>query len=176
MKPAVAAVYLAIGLFLSVPRQALAEDTAPTRQQIESVIESFRTAIIKKDKDAFLKLFLKDDITWTGVTTDASLEMLYANRPKPEMQRPRKFFNGNPGQFIDFIAKNPAKLEETFSNVRIESDGEVAQVWFDYTFMAGNRKENWGKESWQLVRTESGWKIAAVIWSAELNPVPPPKP
>jgi hypothetical protein len=176
MKPAVAAVYLAMSLFAAMPRQAFAEDTARSKQQIESVIETLRTAIIKKDKDAFLKLFLKDDITWAGVTTDASLEMMYANRPKPEMSRPKKFFNSTPRQFIDFVAKDPAKVEETFSNVRIDTDGEVALVWFDYTFMAGAYKENWGKESWQLVRTESGWKIAAVVWSQELNPVPPPKP
>jgi hypothetical protein len=44
-----------------------------------------------------------------------------------------------------------------------------------YTFMEGSYRANWGKESWQLVRTENGWKIASVIWSQELNPTPPPK-
>jgi hypothetical protein len=43
------------------------------------------------------------------------------------------------------------------------------------TFKAGDYKANWGKESWQLVRTEAGWKIAGVTWTQELNPVPPPK-
>ena len=107
---------------------------------------------------------------------EKSVEMLYASRPKPDMPRPKKFFNSSPGDFIGFIAKDPAALEETFSNIRIDTDGDVAQVWFDYTFMAGGYKENWGKESWQLVRTEAGWKIAAVVWSQELNPVRPPKP
>jgi hypothetical protein len=176
MNPAIAAVCLAIGLALSTPGLASAQEPVQSRQQIESVIETFRTAIIKKEKEAFLKLFLKEDITWSGVTTDASIKMMYAKRPRPEMAPPSKVFMSKPREFIDFIVKDPAKLEETFSNVRIESDGEVAQVWFDYTFMAGAYKENWGKESWQLVRTESGWKIAAVVWSQELNPVPPPKP
>src|SRR5438067_3255277 len=146
MKPAVAAVCLAMGLCLSTPGQASAQEPAKGRQQIESVIETFRTAIIRKDKDAFMKLFLKADITWSGVTTDASIKMLYASRPRPEMAPPSKVFMSSPSQFIDFVANAPAPLEETFSNVRIESDGEVAQVWFDYTFMAGAYKQNWGKE------------------------------
>jgi hypothetical protein len=170
-----AAVFLAAGLVAAAPHTARAEDTAASRQQIEAVIETFRSAIVKKDKDAFLKLFQKPEITWTGVLPDKSVEMLYATRPKPELPRPHKSFNSSPAEFIDFIVKSPMALEETFSNVRIDTDGDVAQVWFDYSFMVGDYKQNWGKESWQMVRLESGWKIAAVVWSQELNPTPPPK-
>lgn len=165
---------LASGILLLAPQQALAQES-DSKQQIERVIETFRTAIINKDKDAFLKLFLKEGITWTGVTTDPSIERMYANRPNPAWGRPAKIFNSSPRAFIDFIAAEKAKVEETFANVRVDSDGEVAQVWFDYSFVSDGHKENWGKESWQMVRTESGWKIAAVIWSAEMNPESPPK-
>jgi len=175
MKSAVSAIALAAGLVLAAPQQARAEDPAHSRQQIQQVIETFRTSLIKKDKETFLQLFLKDDITWTGVTTDGSIEMLYASRPKPEMARPKKFFNSTPRAFIEMVAKEPMPAEETFSNVRIDTDGEVAQVWFDYSFLDGGYRSNWGKESWQLVRTGKGWKIAAVVWSQEINPVPPPK-
>ena len=58
----------------------------------------------------------------------------------------------------------------------IETDGEVAQVWFDYSFMVGSYRANWGKEAWHLVRTDAGWKIASVVWSMETNPEPPPPP
>lgn len=169
-----AAACLSMGILLAVPQWACAE-TPAGKQQIEAVIERFRSAIINKDKDAFLKLFLKEDITWSGVLPDASVEVLYASRPKPEMPRPHKTFSSNPRDFIDFIVKAPGRVEETFDNVRIDSDGDVAQVWFDYSFKLGDYKQNWGKESWQMVRTESGWKIAAAVWSQELNPVPPPK-
>lgn len=168
-----AAVILTSGILLFAPQQALARE-GDSKQQIERVIESFRTAIIKKDKDAFLKLFLKEDITWAGVTTDASIERMYANRPNPAWGRPAKIFSSSPRKFIDFIVSEKARLEETFANVRVDSDGEVAQVWFDYSFVSDGHKENWGKESWQMVRTEAGWKIAAVIWSQEMNPEPPP--
>jgi hypothetical protein len=36
-------------------------------------------------------------------------------------------------------------------------------VAFDYTFLANGKKTNWGREMWQLVRTEDGWKIFSVI-------------
>ncbi|MFC5547471.1 hypothetical protein [Massilia aerilata] len=175
MKAAVILSYLAAGLLLAAPHMARAEGPADSRQQIEAVVESFRSALVKKDKEAFLQLFMKEDITWAGVTTDASIEMLYANRPKPEMRRPFKFFTSTPRKFIDMVAQDPASVEETFSNLRIETDGEVAQVWFDYVFLQESYRSNWGKESWQLVRTGNGWKIASVVWSQEINPAPPPK-
>ncbi|MGX4642916.1 YybH family protein [Massilia sp. SYSU DXS3249] len=165
---------LSLSLLLFAPHMAFAQD-ATGKQEIERVIETFRKAIIDKDQDTFLKLFLKEDITWSGVTTDASIERIYANRPDPKLPRPKKSFSSSPRKFIDSIAKEKERLEETFSNVRIDTDGEVAQVWFDYSFMFGTYRENWGKESWQMVRTENGWKIAAVVWSQEFNPVPPPK-
>ncbi|MET0983198.1 MAG: hypothetical protein ABWY02_13935 [Telluria sp.] len=169
-----AAACLSIALLLAAPQPALAQDAAG-KQEIERVIETFRKAIIDKDQDSFLKLFLKEDITWTGVTTDASIERLYATRPDPRLKRPKKIFSSSPRKFIESIVKEKARQEETVSNVRIDSDGEVAQVWFDHSFISGDYRENWGKESWQMVRTETGWKIAAVVWSQELNPVPPAK-
>ena len=172
MKRLSAAILMLGGLNV-LPHYAFAQP-ADSKAQIEQVVETFRTAIINKDEETFLKLFLKEDTTWAGVTTDASIERLYANRPKPEMKRPFKFFISSPPKFISSIAKNKGKLAETISNVSIDSDGEVGQVWFDYTFVDGSYKENWGKESWQMVRTNDGWKIAAVVWSQELNPTPPP--
>ena len=172
MKTLFAAACLAFGLFLSAPSDAAAPAPAQDRQQIEAIVETFRKAIIAKDKDGFLQLFLHENVTWTGVTTDASLERLYASREDPKQPRPPKYFNSSPRKFIERIARNSARLEETFENVRIDSDGEVAQVWFDYSFIDDGHKQNYGKESWQMVRTESGWKIAAVVWSMEFAPAP----
>ena len=45
----------------------------------------------------------------------------------------------------------PESREEEFANVKIDTDGEVASVSFDYVFLANGIKSNWGKELWQLV-------------------------
>ncbi len=160
--------------FAVSPQYAIAQaPDSKDKAQIEGIIETFRAAIVNKDEEAFLRLFLREDITWTGVTTDASIERMYASRPKPEMKRPFKFVNSSPRKFINSIAKDKARIDETVSNLRIDSDGDVGQVWFDYSFVNGSHKENWGKESWQMVRTTDGWKIAGVVWSQDVNPTLP---
>jgi ketosteroid isomerase-like protein len=153
------------------PHYAVAQ-AADSKPQIERVIENFRSAIVNKDEEAFVKLFVKEDVTFAGVTTDASIERLYANRPQPQMKRPSKLYSTTPRKFIGSIVRAEAKVDEIVSNVRIESDGDVGQVWFDYSFINGNYKKMWGKESWLVVRTADGWKIAGVVSSQEFNPTP----
>lgn len=51
------------GLVLS-PQYALAQAGGSSdKVQIERIIETFRAAIANKDEEAFLRLFLKEDIT-----------------------------------------------------------------------------------------------------------------
>ena len=146
------------------------------RASIEKIVETFRVSIINKDKDSFLKLFYSESIPWIGVTTDKSLAWQNAHKPKPGLPDLKKIFAGDgPKKFIEGIVKFGGNDEEKFDNVRIESDGDVAQVWFDYSYNFNGYKANWGKEAWHLVRTEGGWKISSVIWSMEFNPEPPPK-
>lgn len=158
------------GLFIS-PQYAVAQ-VEDGKAQIERVIENFRSAIVNKDEEAFVKLFVNEDVTFAGVTTDASIEMLYANRPKPQMKRPSKLFFTTPRKFISSVTKAEEKVDETVSNVRIESDSDVGQVWFDYSVVNGSYKKMWGKESWLVVRTADGWKIAGVVSSQEFNTIP----
>jgi len=51
------------------------------------------------------------------------------------------------------------------SNLSIDTDGEIASVSFDYSYLTNTKMINWGKEQWQLVRTESGWKIFSVVYT-----------
>ena len=164
---------LILGAF-TAPLQAAtpAEDEASIRQ----VVETFRVSLIKKDPATFLKLFYSESIPWIGVTTDKSLNREKAEKKDPKQPDPAKLYaSGNPRKFIEGISKSKTAIEETFENVRIDSDGDVAQVWFDYSFNEAGYKANWGKESWHMVRTTDGWKISSVIWSMEFNPLPPPK-
>jgi len=159
---------------LAAPSQAASP--AQDRERIGQLVETFRVSLIKKDKDSFLKLFYSDTIPWIGVTTDKSLARQNAAKKDPKKPDAGKLFaSSNPRDFIEGIVKSPNALEETFENIRIDSDGDVAQVWFDYSFVDDGHKANWGKESWHLVRTSEGWKISSVIWSMEFNPEPAPK-
>lgn len=149
-----------------------AQDQANIRQ----VVEGFRVSLIKKDPPSFMKLFYSETIPWIGVVTDNSLARAKAEKKDPKQPDPEKLYtSGNPRKFIEGFSKIPDNVEETFDNVRIDTDGDVAQVWFDYSFKFNGYKANWGKEAWHMVRTADGWKISSVIWSMEFNPVPPPK-
>jgi|CXWL01.1.fsa_nt_gi CubicO group peptidase (beta-lactamase class C family) len=138
-------------------------DTAAETRQIEAVLEAFRTAILDKDKERFLDLFLPGGTTWQAVKGDETLARI---RPRqPDAVKVRLKPESNYRSFIERIVADPERTEEKFSNPRIETDGDIAVVTFDYSFHSGERELNRGKEAWQLVRTGEGWKILSVIWS-----------
>ena len=172
MRTAFSTLMLAIGLLVLPPPPAFAQDTNASRQQIEQLVERFRTAIVDKDTAGFMQLFLREDITWNVVYTDDSVLRYNARLKDTNIALATRVQSGSPRAFIESLARSKQARSEAISNMRIDTDGEIAQVWFDFAFMIGDYKSVWGKESWQLVRTDAGWKIAGVVWSAEENPAP----
>jgi hypothetical protein len=144
-----------------VPSTRPADATA-----IRQVIETFRTALIHKDKPTYMSLFFSDqpqDIGWQFVSEDKRL--VHIRKTKPDAIKARKIPTNNFVGMIDGIVATKEPREETFSNLTIDSDGEIGSASFDYTYLADGKKINWGKESWQLVRTEGGWKIFSVVYT-----------
>ena len=176
MRTRIANLAFSVAIASSALPSAQANGIAESRREIERVVENFRAAIVDKDQKSFMGLFLRDEITWVAVIDDASLNAIVARRTDKRRPRPDKTFSGTPREFIETIGKEKGRSEETVDNLRIDTDGELAQVWFDYRFLRDGERQNWGKEAWQLVRTEAGWKIAAVTWSITLDPAPPIKP
>jgi hypothetical protein len=86
----------------------------------------------------------------------------YRQQPKITDSSPKEFIAG-------IIASEIASREEA-QNIKITSDGSVANVVFDYEFYKNNKLNNWGQENWQLLNTADGWKINAVNFSYTLNP------
>ena len=141
---------------------AKSEDVAAINQ----VVESFRTSLISKDKATYMSLFFSDkpeDIGWQFVSEDTRLE--HIRKTKPDAIKARQIPSNNFISLIDGAIATKEPREETFSNISIHTDGEIASVSFDYSFLSSAKKTNWGKEMWQLVRTEKGWKIFSVIYT-----------
>ena len=133
---------------------------------IKQVVESFRTSLINKDKATYLSLFFSDkpeDIGWQFVSEDTRLE--HIRKTKPDAIKARHIPTNSFIGLIDGAVATREPREETFSNISIDTDGEIASVSFDYTFLANGKRSNWGKELWQLVRTEKGWKIFSVVYT-----------
>lgn len=105
MRIAISALVLVFSLFLSTVQRAYAENTTASRQKIEQLIEKFKQTIINKDIAGFMKLFLREDITWTGVYTDGSVERYNSKLKDPNAPKSQKFENTGPRRFIESIAK-----------------------------------------------------------------------
>jgi hypothetical protein len=146
-----------IGKYTSTP-----QDTAA----INKVIEDFKTALKTKDLRLLSSLVLNSNILF-----DAPLgpEAIAHTRSKIDVN-----FNGlrNSGynDFARFIASSKEPVEEKFYNVKITQDKNVAWVMFDYEFLVGGKAENYGIETWQMMKVaDNSWKIASVMWT--MNPL-----
>ena len=165
MRPRLAALLACAAL--AVSPAAFAADNAPADvEAIERVVEQFRLVILHKDKARFMPLFFSDEpgrVTWQFSNDDARMARI--RQAKPDARKARHLPEVNHVAFIDGIVASPNASEEVFSNVAIDTDGEIASVAFDYEFLSDGRQTNWGREMWQLVRTEDGWKIISVVWT-----------
>jgi hypothetical protein len=141
---------------------------ASPEAEILGIVDTFQTAISSKNAAAFKDLFFDRNIPWIGVAADRTLQVRRAKTP----DEPKAKSNGDPVRFIEWVVSEPRRVEERFSNTRIQTDGDVASVVFDYTFHVGGAVTNFGQEAWQLVRGDSGWKINAVIYSIKLPDQP----
>jgi hypothetical protein len=127
---------------------------------INGVVEQFKAAIIAHDGKTLGSLFLQDHDSWLSVVDEKRWEKVKARHPKA-----RKVFPSRWKKFAEFVQTETKPIEERFYNVRIDTNGAVASVWFDFDFIEDGKVVNRGSESWQMVRAEDGWKISSMLFS-----------
>lgn len=148
---------LSVLAFLFVLPCAAAESP---KAEIEQVVERFQASLKAHDRAALSALFLTESKAWWTVLGDASYEKMKAKSPNAP-----RYKAGTWQEFADFVGSAKGSIEERFHNVRIETDGSVASVYFDFEFVADGKIGNRGAETWQLIRTNDGWKIASMLYS-----------
>jgi hypothetical protein len=136
-----------------VPRQS-------DRAAIEQVVQQFQSAILAKDGKALAGLFLQDHSSWLSVLDETTYQAVKARNPAAS-----RFIPSTWQEFVKFVASSPKPVEERFSNVRIDTNGAVGSVYFDFVFTIDGAVTNRGSESWQMVHTENGWKISSMLYS-----------
>ena len=154
-------------LCLAAPVPALAH-SGPENEvaAIEKVVETFRASLLDKDKATYMGLFFSgkpEEIGWQFVSEDTRLA--HIRESKPDAIKARRIPANNFIALIDGAVATKEQREETIENLRIDTDGEIASASFDYSYLANGRKTNWGREMWQLLRTEQGWKIYSVVYT-----------
>ena len=127
---------------------------------INQVVEQFKGAIIAHDGDALTRLFLQDHDSWLAVADEATFSAARARNPAAPKVNPSTW-----KEFAAFIKSSPKQVEERFYRVRIDTNGAVGAVWFDFDFLIDGKVTNRGSESWQMVRAPDGWKISSMLYS-----------
>ena len=142
------------------------ESSQVYKDEIKTMVETFRLSIINKDKETFKSLFYSDSIPWIVVFSD---EMVNARRKvKPDFPRTVDF--GKFGPPVKMISETEEQ-EEKMWNIKIETDGYLGTVHFNYSDHKNGIKKAFGTEAWDLVREESEWKIVSVKYTVTEVPV-----
>lgn len=102
-----------------------------------------------------------DKGSWFNVLSDAAYASARAKDPAALKVRPWTF-----QQFAKVVSSSRSRLDPEHSNLRILTDGTVASVYFNFVFLIDGKPENRGSETWQLVKANDGWKIAAITYSS----------
>ena len=146
--------------FLVVLPAAAATDSSP-KAGIEQVVDTFQAAIKAHDRATLASLFLADSKAWWTILGEPSYQKMKATHPNAP-----RYKTGTWQEFADYVGSAKTSIEERFHNVRIETDGTVASVYFDFEFLADGKVGNHGAETWQLLHTDEGWKIASMMYSS----------
>ncbi|SFH20605.1 serine hydrolase [Pedobacter insulae] len=134
------------------------------KDKINTVLTEFMQCIETKDSVKMYNLFHKGPVTWVGVYAEVT-----------QIQRQKKdssALNYKISDYKTWFRNITSKVEprrEDFTNIQIIEDGNIASVTFDYSFWVNEKKGNWGKEFWHLIKESGEWKIASVIFSMELE-------
>ena len=152
--------FLLLAACLAGPAHADAPSRSADVAAIEQVVERFKAAILAHDGKTLDGLFLADHDSWLEVADERTWAEVKRKHPEA-----RKVVVDARRKFVEFVQHGTRPVEERFYNVRIETNGAIGMVYFDFDFIADGKVNNRGSETWQMVRAEDGWKIAAMLYS-----------
>lgn len=152
----IAALITALGV---VPVSA---STAATEEaSVIAVMHRFDSAIREHDAAGLKALFYNGEVDWRITLSPSQVERL-GKRFKDIQPVTDRFGIFN---FLNDEQSKRIPIAERFYGPQVVTDGQVATLTFDYDFTMNCKTVNWGKETWQLVKTEAGWKIINLLYS-----------
>lgn len=118
-------------------------------QEVREVIERLFDGMRAKDPQMLSAVFLEKAPMQTIVSTDDGASVQ----------------SDSVEDFVKRIAQIPpeTQLDERILDYQIKIDGNLAAVWTPYEFYVNGKFSHCGVNSFQLVRTAEGWKIAYII-------------
>jgi hypothetical protein len=166
-RPALPSLFLSLVL-LSVSLAARAN--TPDEAALLALRAAFGKAIETKDLAALRALFYDGKIVWRATGHPASRAQsakLRGQSSVPVVEEEGAHL------FLDDPQAKSLALRETFGPARIDTDGQMASMTFNYDFRTNGQVSNWGKENWQLVKVDGQWKILHLLFSYHFPEVRP---
>jgi hypothetical protein len=139
----------ALILLLLMAGNVCSSHAQKTEDSVKTVVNNLFIAM-KTSDGALLKSCFSDS---------AILQTIGRNKEGKTMIR-----NEQLDEFISLVNKeNKGALDERIVFDAIRFDGPLAMVWTPYSFYYNDKFSHCGVNSFQLVRTEDGWKIQYLI-------------
>ena len=136
-------------------------------ESIMQVTRDFRSALTGKDATKLEGLLVNTRILFTSPMPPESVRKARAQGDA----RTNAISESGASDFLRFVATSKQAIEERFYNIKITQDKHVAWVMFDFEFLENGRVENYGIETWQMIKTaDESWKIMSVVWSSHGAP------
>lgn len=140
---------------------APAEAAGTEEASVIAVMHRFDSAIRDHDAAAMKDLFYNGEIVWKLTLAPSQVERL--RKRFPDIGPVTDRFGGY--RLLDDDRYKQIPIAERFYDPKVVTDGQVASLVFDYDFTMNCKPLNWGTETWQLVKTEAGWKILNLLYS-----------
>jgi hypothetical protein len=121
----------------------------PATDAIKQTVNNMFTAMRKGDSTLLRSTFAKG-IVFHGVAT--------------QKDGTSKLANEDPNEFIKMVGTpHKAVYDERIVFQDIKIDGDLASVWAPYKFYVDDKFSHCGVDVFQLMKTDSGWKIIYVV-------------
>lgn len=136
----------------AVPLAATAQRaTSSDEREVLRTIDRFFEAMAKRDT-ALARTTLVDGGGFYAVRSDS---------PQPTTSRRLTT------DFVKMLATPGEQLRERIWNPTVHIDATVAQVWAPYDFHRDGKFSHCGTDSFSLIRTSDGWRIAEVVYTVQ---------
>jgi hypothetical protein len=145
----------------SVAAQTFPANTSADTVDPQHVMAAFHEAVVTHDGARLAALVIPEGSTWLNVLSDPAFARIRLTKPDASKVRVSSFKD-----FATFVSTTKQKLDPRQTDLVFHTDGTIASVYFDYAFYIDGKEENHGSETWQLVKGENGWRIAAISYSS----------
>jgi len=141
--------------------KAVPFSTASDTVDVQHVIDAYHEAVLSHDGPRLAQLFIPQGSMWLNVLSDDTYARAKAKSPDAV-----KVHVGSYTDFVKLVSTSKASFNPTHTHLQENSDGTIASVYFDFVFLVDGKAQNRGSETWVLVKSADGWRIAAVTYSS----------